>query len=153
MTKKIFSSVQNLNEVGSEVGVSDWLTITQNRIDQFAGATNDMQWIHVDADRARKEVPGGLTIAHGYLTLSLIAGFLEETLEIQNVNHVINYGLNKVRFITPVPVNGRLRAHFAVVENTSVTTQVVQVIWRVTIELEGSAKPACVAEIIFRYYV
>lgn len=155
MAKQVFNSVHELSEkIGLEVGTSDWLTIGQDRINQFADATNDRQWIHVDTERAKRESPGGSTIAHGYLTLSLIAGFAEEALQFKTVGHVINYGLNKVRFISPVPVESRLRAHFVVGEFSVIkgSGDVVQVLWQVTIEIEGHARPACVAEIIFRYY-
>lgn len=156
--KTVFASIEDLaKKIGVEVATSDWLLISQNRIDQFANATNDRQWIHVDALRAKSEAPGGHTIAHGYLTLSLIAGFADEAFIIENVGHVINYGLEKVRFISPVPVNSRVKAHFVVQECKPVKDNVRkitwQITWQVTIELEGSSKPACVAEIIFRYHI
>lgn len=147
-------SIQDLSgQVGLEIATSEWLTITQNRIDQFANATNDRQWIHVDVDRAERETPTGSTIAHGYLTLSLIAGFAEESFQIAGVRQVINCGLNRVRFLSPVPVNSRLRAKFVVGEFKTLDAATTQVIWHVTVELEGSTKPACIADAIFRYYI
>ena len=152
--KTSFSSIHELSEkIGREVSVSDWLTIHQDRIDRFADATNDRQWIHVDTERAKREAPNGQTIAHGYLTLSLVAGFADESLQIANVSRVINYGLNKVRFITPVSVGSRLRAHFAVGEFAKVQEGAFQILWQVRVEIEGVERPACVAEIIFRYYL
>jgi acyl dehydratase len=138
--------------VGHELVVTDWLEITQARIDTFADATDDHQWIHVDAERARQG-PFGATIAHGYLTLSLVAGFSQRNLAIDDEAMSINYGLNKVRFPTPVRVGSRVRARFALVSCTPVPDGPggrpgLQLVMRVTIEIDGSDKPACVAEAV-----
>lgn len=137
------------SRVGEEVGVSDWQQITQDQIDMFADATNDHQWIHVDLDRA-KAGPFGTTIAHGFLTLSMISG-LAPQLSPEGVEMVINYGLDRVRFISPVPVGSRIRAR-TVVRDVSEVAGGAQVKNEITVELEGSPKPACVAESLIRYY-
>ena len=134
---------------GKEWGTSDWLEVTQERINQFAEATNDHQWIHVDPEKARQG-PFGTTIAHGYLTLSLIPG-LSGDLRFEGIRMGINYGLNKVRFPAPVKVGSRIRA---VTRNLSVDDVEggVQVVNQVTIEVEGQDKPGCVAETVARFY-
>ena len=137
--------------VGQEVVVSDWFTVEQRHIDQFAQATGDDQWIHVDAERARSG-PFGTTIAHGYLTLSLLAGFTMRSLAVGGVRMGINYGLNKVRFMAPVPVGSRLRARMQLLQATPIEGG-MQLAWKSTIEREGDAKPVCVAEPLARYYV
>lgn len=136
---------------GTELGVSDWVTIDQDRINKFAEATDDHQWIHVDPEKASTG-PFGSTIAHGYLTLALIPALSSSALPVQGVEMALNYGLNRVRFITPVPVNGRVRARRKLLEATEVTGG-VQIAVEVTIELEGAAKPACVAETLARIFV
>lgn len=137
---------------GTEVGVSDWLEVDQDRIDAFADATLDHQWIHVDPEKAAAG-PFGTTIAHGFLTLSLIVYLQSQTeLPVEGVKMGINYGLDKVRFITPVPAGGRIRARRAVAEVTETGDGAVQVKSVVTVELEGSERPACVAEGIARLY-
>ncbi|MEK7737799.1 MAG: MaoC family dehydratase [Pseudomonadota bacterium] len=138
--------------VGQEVAVSDWLEITQQRIDQFAAATGDQQWIHVDAARAAKESPFGGTIAHGYLTLSLLARFSQESIAIGNIRMAVNYGLNRVRFTAPVRYGKRVRAHFKLAAYDEIDGG-VQLTWHATVEIEGSEKPACIAETISRWYV
>jgi acyl dehydratase len=138
------------DRVGSEIGVGDWTTVTQDQIDKFADATLDHQWIHVDTDRA-KEGPFGTTIAHGFLTLSLISG-IAPFLEVGDVEMALNYGLDRVRFITPVPCGSRLRARSELAEVREVSGG-VQVKELVTVELEGSEKPACVAERLTRFYL
>lgn len=137
------------SHVGQEVGVSDWIAIDQDRIDRFADVTGDDQWVHVDVDRARQSRFGS-TIAHGFLTLSLMATLLRETVAVAGVSMAVNYGLNRVRFVTPVPAGERVRARFAV-HSVTLGPGGVQVIWTVSIELEGSEKPAAVAEWIVRY--
>jgi len=136
---------------GQEIGVSDWVTIDQDRIDKFADATGDHQWIHVDVARAKAEMPGGKTIAHGYLTLSLIPGLGGQILKIAGVSRGINYGSNKVRFINMVPVGSRVRARQKLlsVEPRGAALQLVN---EMTIEIEGQAKAACVAETISIVY-
>ncbi len=134
--------------VGTEIGVSDWLTIDQKRVDTFADATDDHQWIHVDPDKAAAG-PFGRTIAHGFLTLSLSVPLVNQATSVGGIRMGINYGLNKVRFITPVPVGGRIRAHVTLDAVRDIPGG-VQAERTVTIELEGAEKPACVAESIVR---
>jgi acyl dehydratase len=149
---KVFASLQDVAScVGQEVAVSEWTTITQAQIDQFAQATGDHQWIHVDPQRAA-EGPFGTTIAHGYLTLSLVPKFFDSAMRIDNVRMSINYGLNKVRFMAPVPVNSRLRARISLVACDPVEPQGFQQTWEVQVEREGSDKPVCVAESIARRF-
>jgi acyl dehydratase len=138
--------------VGQELALSDWLEVTQERIDRFAEATDDHQWIHVDVERA-KTGPFGATIAHGYLTLSLVAGFSQRNLRIDDESMSINYGLEKVRFPTPVRAGSRVRARFALASCEPVADGPggragLKLVMRATIEIEGSAKPACVAEAV-----
>ncbi|MBM3771509.1 MAG: MaoC family dehydratase [Acidimicrobiia bacterium] len=137
--------------VGHEVAVSDWIVIDQDRINRFADVTGDDQWIHVDVVRAR-ESRWESTIAHGFLTLSLVAPLVRETVSVAGSSMAVNYGLNRVRFVTPVRAGERVRGRFAVSSVTGVGGGGgVQVIWAVTIELEGSERPAAVAEWIVRY--
>ncbi|MGA7271169.1 MAG: MaoC family dehydratase [Acidimicrobiia bacterium] len=136
--------------VGTEIGVSDWMTITQERIDAFADATDDHQWIHVDRERAAQG-PFGTTIAHGFLTLSLVVGLTSGLeLEVGQPRMGINYGLDRVRFITPVPSGGRIRARVELLAADEVESG-IQLKRKVTIELEGSDRPAMVAETLARY--
>ncbi|GAB3929911.1 MaoC family dehydratase [Kribbella albertanoniae] len=144
---KSFTGVDEVvNAVGTSLGETEWLEITQEQVNQFAEATGDHQWIHVDVERAAKGPYGG-TIAHGYLTLSLIARFGDELFSISGVTAKLNYGVNKVRFPTPVPVGARVRAG-ASIANTAETPAGVQVSLNWVIELENSTKPACVAETV-----
>jgi acyl dehydratase len=136
--------------VGQEIGASDWLTIDQERIDRFAEATGDHQWIHVDPGRAAAG-PYGATIAHGFLTLSLLPLFFQSGFAIDDVKMGVNYGLNRVRFPTPVRVGSRLRAHFKLLSFEPLPGG-AQLTVEVTMELEGSSKPACVAESVSRRY-
>ena len=136
--------------VGQEVGVSDWLQITQDRVNTFADATGDHQWIHVDVERA-KAGPFGGPIAHGFLTLSLAPTLVGELLHVGGISMGVNYGLNKVRFPSPVPVGSKLRASGILKECTDIAGG-VQVVLEVTFEVEGASKPSCVAELVFRYY-
>ncbi|MEX1281485.1 MAG: MaoC family dehydratase [Acidimicrobiia bacterium] len=137
---------------GHEVGVSDWFEVSQERIDAFADATLDHQWIHIDPERAAAG-PFGTTIAHGFLTLSLLVHLQTQTeLPVEGVRMAVNYGLDKVRFITPVPAGGRIRARRTVAEVTEASDGSVQVKSSVTVELEGAERPAAVAEPIGRYY-
>lgn len=137
--------------VGQEVAVSDWTTITQEQVNQFAQATGDHQWIHVDVERA-KAGPFGGPIAHGFLTLSLIPKFFESSFEIVQSRMGVNYGLNKVRFMAPVPVGSRLRARMKLLQCEPIDNQGVQMVWEVAVQREGSDKPVCVAESIVRRY-
>ncbi|MFI8304991.1 MaoC family dehydratase [Streptomyces sp. NPDC085927] len=147
---RIFHSAEELaGSAGADLGTSDWLTVDQDRIDRFADATGDHQWIHVDPERAAAGPFGG-TIAHGLLTLSLLPQFLHRLYRVDGVRMAVNYGLGKVRFPAPVPVGSRLRAHSRVAEVT-VLDGAVQAVLATTIEVEGSEKPAAVAESIVRY--
>ena len=136
--------------VGQEIAVSDWVTITQERINQFAEATGDFQWIHVDPVKA-KDSPFKSTIAHGFLTLSLVPMLLEQVVRMPSVKMGVNYGSNKVRFTNPVPVNSRVRGRFTVKEAEDIAGG-MQITVLATIEIEGVEKPACVAESISRRY-
>ena len=138
-------------KVGQQVHLSDWLTITQERINAFADATLDRQWIHVDVERAHRESPFGAPIAHGFLTLSLLSKFFGDAVKVQQARMGVNYGLNKVRFPAPVPVGSRVRAHLKLAEATPIDGG-LQIQWDVTIEREGSDKPVCVAESLARLY-
>ncbi|HME52744.1 MAG TPA: MaoC family dehydratase [Candidatus Lokiarchaeia archaeon] len=151
MAKIIFDSIEALKEyIGQELGVSDWVLVTQEKINKFADATGDHQWIHVDVARAKKESPFGGPIAHGYLTLSLISALLFGLFEVKNTKLVINYGLNKVRFPAPVPVGKKVRARANVTEIKDIEGG-VEVELAVTVEIEGGTKPACAAAVVFRY--
>ena len=149
-------TLHNLDElkqwVGKEVAVSDWLQVDQARIDRFADATGDHQWIHVDPARARAESPFGSTIAHGYLTLSLIPHLMMETLDVQGGRMSINYGLNRVRFAAPVRAGDRIRCRFTLAAMEDIEGG-VQLTWHALVEIEGQHKPACVAEMIARRYL
>ncbi len=137
--------------VGQHLGHSDWLEITQERIDQFAEATGDHQWIHVDPERA-KAGPFGSTIAHGYLTQSLVNLFLPQILEVRGISMGVNYGADRVRFPAPVPVGSRVRGAAEVLEVERTKDGAVQAKVRVTVEIEGSERPGCVIDTISRYY-
>ncbi|MBD3005198.1 MULTISPECIES: MaoC family dehydratase [Streptomyces] len=148
---RIFTSPDELRSaVGEELGPSDWLEIDQKRIDLFADATGDHQWIHVDPEKAAAG-PFGTTIAHGYLTLSLLPSFTPQLLRVEGVRMGINYGVNKVRFPSPVPVGSRLRATGRIVEAAEVKDG-LQMTLTVTVEREGGDKPVCVAESVVRFY-
>ena len=136
---------------GQEIGVSDWTLIDQARIDKFAEATGDRQWIHTDAERAAKEMPGGKTIAHGYLTVSLIPMIIGQIMQIPNVRRIINYGSDKVRFLNAVRVGGRVRGRQRILR-VEPRGGGLLVINEITIEIEGETKPACIAETISIVY-
>lgn len=137
--------------VGKEIAVSDWMQVTQERINLFADATGDHQWIHVDPVRAAAESPFGTTIAHGYLTLSLLPHMMMETLALSGSKLSINYGLNRVRFAAPVRSNDRIRTRFSLASLEDISGG-VQLTWHALVEIEGGHKPACVAEMIARRY-
>ena len=139
------------DRIGEEIAVSNWLEVTQARIDQFADATGDRQWIHVDQARAATDSPFKTTIAHGFLTLSLLSPLLRDSMQFSGLRMAINYGVNRVRFISPVPAGARIRARIAVHSVEDVTGG-FQVTWLATVEREHSDKPACAAEWIVRYY-
>jgi acyl dehydratase len=148
---KTYQSLAELKTlVGSNVGTSDWLTVDQARIDQFAAVTGDDQWIHVDPKRAAAGM-FGTTVAHGFLTLSLLPFFTRSSHKVEGVRMTVNYGLNRVRFPAPVPVNSRLRANYKLVSFEPIEGG-VQVVTEVTVEREGQTKPVCVAESVSRYY-
>jgi acyl dehydratase len=149
---RVFQTLADLAAcAGQEVAVSDWHTIGQTQINQFAEATGDHQWIHVDPERA-KAGPFGTPIAHGFLTLSLLPRLLESCLTITQSGMGINYGLNRVRFVSPVPVDSRLRGRFVLHQAEPVDNGGMQMTWSATIEREGSDKPVCVAEFLARRY-
>lgn len=137
--------------LGQEVAVSDWMDITQERVNQFADATNDHQWIHVDVERAKRESPFGGPIAHGFLTIALVPAMLESALRMVDMKMGVNYGLNKVRLPAPVPVGSRLRARMTIQAIQDIEGG-AQVEWGVVIEREGGSKPVCVAEFLMRRY-
>lgn len=138
-------------DVGKEVAVSAWMTITQDRVNHFAEATDDPQWIHIDEERAKNESPFGGTIAHGYLTLALLPRFFATVVELPFAKMNINYGANKLRFPSPMKVGKRMRARFALLAVERLP-DCVQSVWKYTAEQEDSDKPACVAEAVLRQY-
>jgi len=135
-----------LQHVGEELGPSEWLTVTQEMIDKFADATGDHQWIHVDVERAKKELPGGKTIAHGYLTLSLLPQLAPTLMKIEKRRRGLNYGSNRVRFTAPVPAGGRVRLRQKLVKVEAVEDNGFRITSEMTMEVEGNARPAMVAE-------
>jgi len=148
----VMPSIRELEtRVGEEVAVSPWLDVSQERIDTFAKAIEDFQWIHVDPARA-KSSPFGGTIAHGFLTLSLLSHLSELTFSFSDRRVGVNYGLNRVRFTSPVPSGARVRARFTLLKYEPIEANGVQVTWSATVEIEGAAKPALVAEWIGRHY-
>jgi acyl dehydratase len=136
---------------GQELGTSPWIEVTQDRVNTFADATDDHQWIHVDVERAKQEGPFGGPVAHGYLTLSLLVPLWSQVLTVTDATMGVNYGLNKVRFPSPVPVGGKIRLTATLTDVAEVKGG-LQVTVSAVIELEGSAKPACVAEPVLRFY-
>ncbi len=151
MTTVVASPAGLLDLDGADLGVTDWSTVTQDQIGLFADATGDHQWIHVDVERATAESPFGGPIAHGYLTLSLVNLFLPQLLEVQGASMGVNVGLDKVRFPSPVPSGARLRGAGKVVAVEEAKGG-VQVTVRVTVEVEGSEKPACIADTVSRFF-
>ena len=151
MTTTVDSPTALLDLAGADLGVTDWVTVTQDQVGEFAEATGDRQWIHIDVERATAESPFGGPIAHGYLTLSLVNLFLPQLLEVQGVSMGVNVGLDKVRFPSPVPVGSRLRGRGQILEVVEARGG-VQATVRVTVEVEGSDKPACVADTVSRFF-
>ena len=137
---------------GEEIGVSPWFEVGQERIDQFASAIVDPQWIHIDPERAKRESPYGGTIAHGFLTLSLLSHLLESTVDVSRMKMGVNYGLNRVRFTAPVPAGSRIRGRFTLAKFEKIEGNGVQTTWSVTLEREGGDKPVMIAETISRHY-
>lgn len=149
---RIIKSIEDAKKLeGEEVGLSDWVVIDQHRIDQFAEATGDHQWIHVDTERAAREMPDGKTISHGYLTIALIPSLTGNFIEVENLARAINFGLNKVRFYAPVPVGARLRARATVLQARRGAGALL-LTSQVRLEMEGARKPACVAETLGMYF-
>jgi acyl dehydratase len=136
---------------GREIAITDWLEISQHRINQFADATGDHQWIHVDRERAARESPYGTTIAHGFLTLSLLPQFLQQAIQLSDVRIAINYGLNRLRFPSAVRAGSRIRARVAL-QSIRDMADSTEAVYAVTVESQDSEKPCCVAEMIARYY-
>lgn len=139
-------------QVGKEIGVSDWVLVDQDRINKFADATGDHQWIHVDVERAKKEMPGGKTIGHGYLTLSLVPMLTHGISHVKKVSRGINYGSNKVRFTSPVPAGSRVRARQKLIAADPVQGNGIRFTAEITIEIEGQERPACIAEVMSIQY-
>ena len=154
MATVVVETPESLKEhVGKEIGVSEWLTITQERIAQFAEATEDRQWIHLDPQRAEKESPFGTTIAHGFLTLSLLSRFMKDVILVRGgIRMAVNYGLNRVRFPAPVRAGSKIRARVTLLSVKDLPSA-YEIAFSVTVEGEGGGKPCCVAESIVRYYV
>lgn len=139
--------------VGREIATTEWFSVSQDRIQQFAEATEDRQWIHLDRERAEQNSPYGTTIAHGFLTLSLLSQFLRQAIQIgSGVRMSVNYGLNRVRFPSPVPADSRIRARFTL-QGVNDIADGVEATFSVVIESENSEKPGCVAEWVIRYYL
>lgn len=152
MTQTRFAGVEDAKaRLGQEIGVSDWMLIDQPRVDAFAQVTGDRQWIHVDVERAKRESPFGGPIAHGYLTLSLLARFAGECIAVEGIRLAVNYGLNRVRFAAPVKVGSRVRARF-VLGSVEDIRGGAEMVWQAVVEVEGGSKPACVAEMVTRWY-
>ena len=148
---RVISSIEDaVATVGQELGVSQWIAVDQDRINAFADTTGDHQWIHVDVERARSESPYGTTIAHGFLTLSLIPALSKDNYRVDNAKMGINYGLNKVRFLAPVPAGSLVRLRSDLVDAKKVNDSTVDLTVRQTVELDGSERPAAVAEVIAR---
>jgi acyl dehydratase len=152
MAKRIIQNLEELRKmVGQEVGVSDWHPVTQEAINLFADATLDHQWIHVDPERAKRESPFGGPIAHGYYTLSLAPYLLDKVMDVKEKKMGVNYGLNKLRFTSPVPIPSKVRVR-ATLSQVEEIKGGVQATFNLQFEVEGKDKPACVAEAIYRYY-
>jgi acyl dehydratase len=149
--REIHSLAELTSLVGQEVAISDWVEISQQRISSFAEATGDMQWIHLDVERAKRESPFGTTIAHGFLTLSLLPMLMQNAIHLSYIKMGVNYGLNKVRFPAPVPVGSKLRGHLKLLAVEEITDG-AQMIWEISVEREGGDKPVCVAVSIARIY-
>ena len=146
---RIFNGFDEIKSaVGTEIGASEWIEITQQRIDKFADATCDEQWIHVDQDRAKLELPGGKTIAHGLLSLSLAPMFIRSVMGLKGLTNTLNYGADRIRYLAPVPAGSRLRGRTAIAQAEDVPPNGLRVNYRMVIEIDGGQRPACVAELI-----
>jgi acyl dehydratase len=150
---RIFDGFDEIRSaVGQEVGVSDWVEITQERINKFADATCDEQWIHVDQERAQKELPGGRTIAHGLLSLSLAPMFIRAVMGLKGLKNTLNYGADRIRYLAPVPAGSRLRGRTSIAGTEDVPPNGLRVNYHIVIEIEGGQRPACVADVIALHY-
>ena len=146
---RIFSDLNEIKSaVGTEIGASDWVEVTQDRINRFAEATCDEQWIHVDQERAKKELPGGTTIAHGLLSLALAPMFIRSVMGLKGLRNTLNYGADRIRYLAPVPAGSRLRGRVTVAETEDVPPDGLRVHYRLSVEIEGGERPACIAELI-----
>jgi acyl dehydratase len=153
--RRVMRAIDSIDEalaaVGDDLGVGNWVEVDQKQVDTFADATNDHQWIHVDVERAKADSPYGATIAHGFLTLSMIPGLSKDNYVVHNAKMAINYGLNKVRFVSPVTAGSRVRVRSQLIEADKIADNTVNLTLRHTVEVEGSQKPAVVADLIARY--
>jgi acyl dehydratase len=150
---RVFNSYNEIKgAVGTEVGVSDWVEVTQERIDRFAEATGDNQWIHVDVERARDELPGQRTIAHGLLTIGLVPELIRAVMRLEGVKNTLNYGANRIRYLAPVPAGSGLRGRVTIMAAEDAPHNGLRVTYGITIEIEGKERPACVAEMIAVHY-
>jgi acyl dehydratase len=146
---RIFSDFNEIKSaLGTEIGASDWVEVSHERISQFAEATCDEQWIHVDQERAEAEMPGGKTIAHGLLSLSLTPMFIRSVMGLKGLKNTLNYGADRIRYLAPVPAGSKLRGRVSIAEAEEVPPNGLRVHYRVAIEIEGGKRPACVAEVI-----
>ena len=150
---RVFSDFSEFKAlVGTEIGVSEWVEITQDRINLFAEATCDEQWIHVDQARAKQELPGGKTIAHGLLSLSLAPMFIRSVMGLKGLRNTLNYGADRIRYLSPVPAGSRIRGRISIAEVEDAPPDGLRVNYRIVIEIEGGQRPACVAELIALHY-
>lgn len=151
---RIFNGFDEIKAaVGKEIGTSEWVEITQDRINRFAEATCDEQWIHVDQERAQRELPGGKTIAHGLLSLSLAPMFMRSVMGLKGLRNTLNYGADRIRYLAPVPAGSRIRGRTTIAEVEDVPPDGLRVNYRLVIEIEGGQRPACVAELIALHYL
>jgi acyl dehydratase len=150
---RVFGNFDEIKSaIGTEIGVSDWVEVSQDRINRFAEATCDEQWIHVDQERAKKELPGGTTIAHGLLSLALAPLFIRSVIGLKELRNTLNYGADRIRYLAPVPAGSKLRGRVTIAEAEDVPPDGLRVHYHLVIEIEGSKKPACVAELIALHY-
>jgi acyl dehydratase len=150
---RVFSDFDEIKSaLGTEIGASDWIEVSQDRINQFAEATCDEQWIHVDQERAKKELPGGTTIAHGLLSLALAPLFIRSVMGLKGMRNTLNYGADRIRYLTPVPAGSRLCGRLTISEAEDVPPDGLRVNYHQVIEIEGGTRPACVAELIALHY-
>jgi acyl dehydratase len=150
---RIFDGFDEIRSaVGQEVGASEWIEITQDRIDRFAEATCDEQWIHVNRERAEKELPGGRTIAHGLLSLSLAPMFIRSVMGLKGLRNTLNYGADRIRYLAPVPAGSRIRGRTTIAAVADVPPDGLRVNYHMVIEIEGGQRPACVADLIALHY-